>query len=219
MATEPVPAKHHQPLHNFSLPFLKWGQRLQINNHCRRNRNRNTNNNNNNTGNSSSDSDHNPSTKPHRSRTDLAKTKTDEQNGDVYLEKRNDKVSDADVVTAVDGDVKPWNLRPRRFSITGDGNGNGNGTAGSSVKSRRLMRGVGDGDGVGVAAEEKEKEEDRKKKRRLWISLSKEEIEEDIYAFTGSKPARRPKKRNRTVQKLLDVCYVITFFNFLISDF
>jgi hypothetical protein len=44
-----------------------------------------------------------------------------------------------------------------------------------------------------------------KKRPRLSISLSKEEIEEDVFVFTGSKPARRPKKRPRNVQKQLDV--------------
>ncbi|XP_068641962.1 uncharacterized protein [Aristolochia californica] len=38
---------------------------------------------------------------------------------------------------------------------------------------------------------------------RLSISLS-EEIEEDIWALTGSRPSRRPKKRHRNVQKKLD---------------
>ncbi|KAG9450607.1 hypothetical protein H6P81_010572 [Aristolochia fimbriata] len=39
---------------------------------------------------------------------------------------------------------------------------------------------------------------------RLSISLSREEIEEDVWAFTGSRPSRRPKKRPRNVQNKLD---------------
>ncbi|EPS67747.1 hypothetical protein M569_07028, partial [Genlisea aurea] len=42
------------------------------------------------------------------------------------------------------------------------------------------------------------------KKRRLWISLSREEIEEDVYAFTGGRPSRRPKKWPKNVQNQLD---------------
>ncbi|XP_076941654.1 uncharacterized protein LOC143611311, partial [Bidens hawaiensis] len=87
------------------------------------------------------------------------------------------RTADAD-----DADVKPWNLRPRRLTID-DGNGN-------RVKSGRL--------------ENNEKEKEQAARKELWISLSKEEIEEDVYAFTGSRPARRPKKRNRTVQKQVD---------------
>lgn len=40
--------------------------------------------------------------------------------------------------------------------------------------------------------------------KRFWIALSKDEIEEDIYAFTASKPSRRPQKRPKNVQKQLD---------------
>ncbi|TKY47859.1 hypothetical protein E2542_SST29920 [Spatholobus suberectus] len=34
-----------------------------------------------------------------------------------------------------------------------------------------------------------------KKKRKFWIALSREKIEEDIFIMTGSRPARRPRKR------------------------
>ncbi|KAI9092919.1 hypothetical protein K1719_027442 [Acacia pycnantha] len=43
-----------------------------------------------------------------------------------------------------------------------------------------------------------------KKKRKLSVSLPKEAIEEDFLTLTGSKPPRRPKKRVKAVQKLLD---------------
>lgn len=42
-------------------------------------------------------------------------------------------------------------------------------------------------------------------KGKFSISLSKDEIEEDIFAMTGSKPAKRPRKRVKIVQKQLDV--------------
>lgn len=135
------------------------------------------------------------------------KRKVDEENEGVLLERGDNAGKSPDVAAAADGDVKPWNLRPRRLVInTVDGNGAVAGV--NSAKSGWLLRGVASA--VSAAAEEekmkeKEKEEDQmKKKRRLWISLSKEEIEEDVYAFTGSRPARRPKKRNRTAQKQVD---------------
>ncbi|KAK1370420.1 hypothetical protein POM88_036512 [Heracleum sosnowskyi] len=43
-----------------------------------------------------------------------------------------------------------------------------------------------------------------KKKEKLRISLTKEEIEEDLYSLTGSMPSQRPRKRTRAVQKLVD---------------
>ncbi|XP_071690596.1 uncharacterized protein [Rutidosis leptorrhynchoides] len=188
-----LPAKHHQRLHNFSLPFLKWGQRIQTNNHCRR-RDRHT----------RTDSD--TGRKPHRSRdraTEVTEPNNniDEQNNDVFVE----NLTDVDVVTAVDGDVKPWNLRPRRLAIGGsDGNGLVSGVCGA--KSGRLLRGCPVA-GAAPAATAEENDDQRMKKQRLWVSLSKEEIEEDIYAFTGSKPARRPKKRSKIAQKQVDNCF------------
>ncbi|KAI3689743.1 hypothetical protein L2E82_47710 [Cichorium intybus] len=204
MAT--VPAKQQQPLHNFSLPFLKWGQRTQINNHCRR-RYRNF------PLTDSSDSDLNNCRKPHRFHNRGSrdtKRKIDEEDGGVLLEKGDTTGKSSDVAAAADGDVKPWNLRPRKLVInTGDNNGAIVGV--SNAKSGWLLRGVAAASAEEEKVKEKEKEDDQmKKKRRLWISLSKEEIEEDVYAFTGSRPARRPKKRNRTAQKQVDVC--IMFF-------
>ncbi|XP_030444159.2 uncharacterized protein LOC115666593, partial [Syzygium oleosum] len=50
-------------------------------------------------------------------------------------------------------------------------------------------------------------EGERKEKRKFWISLSKEEIEEDIFIMTGSRPARRPRKRPKNEQKQLDIVF------------
>ncbi|GMH29845.1 hypothetical protein Nepgr_031688 [Nepenthes gracilis] len=95
---------------------------------------------------------------------------------------------------------KPWNLRPRRAAIKppieiGGGaskNGDFHEQMENLPKSMRLR-----GFAESSTAESREN-------RRFWIALSREEIEEDIYALSGSKPARRPRKRARTVQKQLD---------------
>nr|CAB3472343.1 unnamed protein product [Digitaria exilis] len=42
---------------------------------------------------------------------------------------------------------------------------------------------------------------------RFSATLTSEEIEEDIYAFTGARPRRRPKRRPRAVQKQLDMLF------------
>ncbi|KAL8263738.1 hypothetical protein R6Q59_021868 [Mikania micrantha] len=185
---EAVPSKHHQPLHNFSLPFLKWGQRsIHPSHHCRR-RHRNS------LPVDSSDSDLNNRRKPQRILVSTnVKTEIHEEHGVVLMDGGNSsrKLIDSDAAaTPGNGDVKPWNLRPRRFVIDAvDGSGAVAGV--TTAKS-------------GPAPAPENDEERGKKKRRLWISLSKEEIEEDIYAFTGSRPSRRPKKRNKIAQKQLD---------------
>ncbi|KAG0480668.1 hypothetical protein HPP92_011206 [Vanilla planifolia] len=74
----------------------------------------------------------------------------------------------------------PWTLRTR--------------SAAQRAPSERMAR---------LMSEEVEKKEQRK----FSISLSREEIEEDIFALTGSRPRRRPKKRARIVQRQLDAIF------------
>ncbi|XP_039166834.1 proline-rich protein 2, partial [Eucalyptus grandis] len=107
---------------------------------------------------------------------------------------------------------RPWNLRPRRAanppplsSRNGEALHDAAGGAPGGdkenyaqqqlqPKSVRLR---------GLAGEGERKE----KKRKFWISLSKEEIEEDIFIMTGSRPARRPRKRPKNEQKQLDIVF------------
>ncbi|KAF3960542.1 hypothetical protein CMV_014752 [Castanea mollissima] len=56
-------------------------------------------------------------------------------------------------------------------------------------------------------AAEKKPSEKKEKKPNFSIALSKEDIEKDFLLFTGSKPARRPKKRSKIVQKQLDCVF------------
>ncbi|KAG2595871.1 atherin-like [Panicum virgatum] len=42
---------------------------------------------------------------------------------------------------------------------------------------------------------------------RFSVTLTTEEIEEDVYAFTGARPRRRPRRRPRAVQKQLDMLF------------
>ncbi|GJV15576.1 DUF1639 family protein [Tanacetum coccineum] len=204
---------HNKPLHNFSLPFLNWGQKP------RRNRFPTT-----------SDADVTNPKKTHHKRhhdhvtrkttADVSKrkkthhkTSSDDDaivrkkhdkkrtDDDVIARTESEKLVDVDVAAAVEVELKPWKLRPRKSVTNGNGEVNGNGEGGGERSSGRLLRTV-----EVVAAEAVAEEEDREAmmKRRLWISLSKDEIEHDILMFTGAKPVRRPKKRNKIAQKNLD---------------
>ncbi|KAL5815569.1 hypothetical protein ACOSQ4_026210 [Xanthoceras sorbifolium] len=78
-----------------------------------------------------------------------------------------------------DNSSRPWNLRTRRAAC----------------------KAPLEGEEIEVKIKEKEKEE---KRVRLSVSLLKEEVEEDFMAMVGTRPPRRPKKRPRVVQKQLN---------------
>ncbi|CAH8386780.1 unnamed protein product [Eruca vesicaria subsp. sativa] len=58
-----------------------------------------------------------------------------------------------------------------------------------------------------IAAESNGVEVKKVNHRRLWVALSRDEIEEDVLSICGNKPSRRPRKRAKTLQKHLDVMF------------
>lgn len=100
---------------------------------------------------------------------------------------------------------KTWNLRPRRPPISNKQFNGGLPKIGSSplpenktCNRSNLNREI---------SEMKNNDLLTSHKQKFSIALSRDEIEEDIFSLTGSKPSRRPKKRPRTVQKQLDVSF------------
>ncbi|KAH6817766.1 hypothetical protein C2S51_001369 [Perilla frutescens var. frutescens] len=53
----------------------------------------------------------------------------------------------------------------------------------------------------------KKKKKKKKIELNICVGLTKEEIEEDIFALTGSKASRRPKRRPKNIQKLLNLAF------------
>ncbi|CAN4078016.1 unnamed protein product [Withania somnifera] len=163
-----------QPLHYFSLPQLKWGS---SNHHRFRRRD------------SPPSTGNNPPPPPPLQTVNCGGG-SDEHEQEVVVEEEQEE----EVVET----TSLWNLRPRKSETVSlkkvevrDESGNGNHVM---QRSQRLRE---NGDGYGVVS-------GKKGKSKLWISLSREEIEEDVYSMTGSRPARRPKKRSKTIQKQLD---------------
>ncbi|KAI4327153.1 hypothetical protein L6164_019649 [Bauhinia variegata] len=232
MATAPVKS---QPLHNFSLPLLKWGGKNQTNTNHRFRRPI--------SGDPSlataavadhcSEPESESETRAHRvgSRTarnrfgfspcylgeksqkqQHASERVSNNGTDDEAADRKRETEDAEEAEPEEVVQKPWNLRPRKplfskgaveIGVGHPRNGELQETAPSSSavhhsenhpqpKSLRL-RGFTETHGT-----------ERKEKRKFWIALSREEIEEDIFAMTGSRPARRPKKRPKIVQKQVD---------------
>lgn len=136
----------------------------------------------------------------------------------IYIRFRKNKLDetipdeDQDKSGAVEGDggavaedeesmPKTWNLRPRR-PLNKQSNVNGNGGVhkiGGSIlqENKSLDKNQLEGNNT---MEKKEK----KQEFSISLFLSRDEIEEDIYALTGTKPSRRPRKRHKTVQRQIE---------------
>nr|XP_043621170.1 uncharacterized protein LOC122592906 isoform X2 [Erigeron canadensis] len=226
----PVPAKS-QPLHNFSLPHLKWK------NH-RSSRSRLA------VESSSSPSPphrspsyvqrrpsplHRQSQSESESEPPLEKTLTTDKtkrsnnnNNKICIRFRNSDVAPevnqndaaASLATEEDAELLPktWNLRPRRPPPVNQKQSNinsSNNKIGSlPLPENRIIynKNVNNKEG----SEMKNNDQGNAvmcKKVKFSITLSRDEIEEDIYSLTGSKPARRPKKRPRTLQRQLDTLF------------
>ncbi|GLU00388.1 hypothetical protein SLE2022_177650 [Rubroshorea leprosula] len=96
--------------------------------------------------------------------------------------------------------AKTWNLRPRKpIPKAPNAGGGGIRIGGPAVQRPEPTRSRNPTEGK--AAEKKEK------KPKFSISLTREEIDDDIFAMTGSRPSRRPKKRAKNVQKQLDCIF------------
>ncbi|KAL3615539.1 hypothetical protein CASFOL_041200 [Castilleja foliolosa] len=93
-------------------------------------------------------------------------------------------------------ETKIWNLRPRK-PISKPMSANN----GVTMKNKSPSPLTNQSNNKSGGSGEQKKE---KKKLSVFLSLSKEEIEEDIFSLTGSKPARRPKKRPKFIQKQVD---------------
>lgn len=206
MATAPVKS---QPLHNFTFPFLKWGNHGTVTDQRRVS--------------PEIESDSDPPRQPrvgsrsarvqrmaftsksirkHRKQKEDEISAEMEEDAGVEATKRGKQAAGEEKAgneTAEDEEEeetakRPWNLRPRRSepsaTVTVEKQ------AEIAVAAPKSMRLRGIAENGGGAAE--------KEKRRFWIALSKDEIEEDIYAMTESRPNRRPRKRPRSIQKQLD---------------
>ena len=111
---------------------------------------------------------------------------------------------------------KTWNLRPRKTVPKPNGEASALKTGAPVVQYNKIQEAVPSRGAKGAQKKTKKKE----KRMEISLTLTKEEIEEDIYLMTGQKPSRRPKRRPKNVQKQLDVVYhsnsfVVCLFNFM----
>ncbi|KAF7819890.1 DUF1639 family protein [Senna tora] len=182
MATEPERSK---PLHNFSLPCLKWGNQRFL--RCVKTpfhdskRKSNTH-----RFNTSVDNDNN--------NIDAVREKL---TTDLRVAAKKLKVSILEEGGGGGGNdnnnnnAGPWNLRTRRAACKAPHEEEGKCDLGSSPMKKK------EGEEAVAAAS----------KTKFSITLPKKDVEQDFLAMLGTKPPRRPKKRPRVVQRKLDTLF------------
>ncbi|KAL1221625.1 hypothetical protein V5N11_026239 [Cardamine amara subsp. amara] len=192
----PPPPERSKRLHNFDLPYLRWGQQrflrcVKLPHHRSP---------------SSFPSSSSSPSPDHRSHNGGVVKELGSGDGKLRL----DLVYDGKPKLSVlgnggeerNGDVavaaRPWNLRTRRAACNEPGD-----ESTKIIESRRheiggVKRGNEDGDGDS---------QNKNDKVKFSVSLLREEIEEDFSALIGKRPPRRPKKRPRLVQKQLNTLF------------
>lgn len=111
----------------------------------------------------------------------------------------------ADEEAAEESAPKTWNLRPRKpIHKSLNLNGGPFRASGSVMQENKSQSPY-----LNMNKPENNESNPQKKEKmpRFSISLTREEIDEDIYAMAGSKASRRPKKRVKAVQKQLDTLF------------
>ncbi|KAK7280459.1 hypothetical protein RJT34_25523 [Clitoria ternatea] len=130
-----------------------------------------------------------------------------------------DERNAAEVAAAVEDEaagVRSWNLRSRR-GLGKESGGNGNGNGNGNGKGLRIEEKRGSGssslsplrthNGAVKSPFNLRGSPEKTERPKFSLTLSKKEIEEDFIKMLGHRPPRRPKKRNRNVQKQLDTLF------------
>ncbi|KAH0450190.1 hypothetical protein IEQ34_020882 [Dendrobium chrysotoxum] len=119
--------------------------------------------------------------------------------------KEKEEQKNASSIASKEADVEttiPWNLRKRRPTFDAATEKEKKHYC-SSMPSKSLLG----KDNPGKAVMQETTVDKNDKRRKFSISLSRKEIEEDFYIFTGRKPSPKPKKRPKAMQKQLDALF------------
>lgn len=114
-----------------------------------------------------------------------------------------------------DNPVRPWNLRTRRAACKAP---IGEPDGGKTKASNSPQRGEGGNSSLSSLlkpALRNGTEKEREERAKFYPTLKRKEVEDDFMKMTGRRPPRKPKKRPRAVQKQLDVSGISRFLNLI----
>ncbi|CAJ1932367.1 unnamed protein product [Sphenostylis stenocarpa] len=197
----PATPNRSNPLHNFSLSFLKWGTQRRM--RCAtatetgaRGR-----------GSSASNSDESTATwseAPEGARGEKRRLVSDDEGIAVVrqrlildLKTEADRMKDA-ILRSEEEAVRPWNLRKRRAKVEAPALAPAGGGGKVLIDDKKRNH------SLAAKLPQLRSGSDKTEKAKFALELSKKEIEEDFMAMLGQRPPRRPSKRPRVQQKMLD---------------
>lgn len=219
-----------KPLHNFTLPFLKWGHQRHL--RCMKLEGSLTTTTTTTTTTSFSEQ------RPRRRSPLSSKSRKDseEEGIDAVREKiindlktaankMKDKILREEVeledeeeeesspaTAAVVVAAAPWNLRTRRAACKAPPIGGAAGGKGFRIEEKKSN--VSPIKSDAVVSKSPRLKDVKKERVKFAVNLTRKEIEEDFMELVGHRPPRRPKKRPRYVQRQLDVSvFVPSFLN------
>ncbi|XP_074571882.1 uncharacterized protein LOC141828356 [Curcuma longa] len=99
-----------------------------------------------------------------------------------------------------------WNLRTRRRAPR------------SPTGNHQYLSGSLPGTREKKAVRLRSEDQEPPKRLKFSLSLTKEEIDEDLYSITGSRARRRPRRRPRAVQKQLDSLFPGSWLSEITAD-
>ncbi|URE09162.1 hypothetical protein MUK42_23536 [Musa troglodytarum] len=114
--------------------------------------------------------------------------------------------TEADTAPAPAPAAVPWNLRTRR------------GAARATMEIERHPGCSPPGAAEKRTVRLRSEDSERRERPKFSISLTREEIDEDMYAVTGCRARRRPRKRARVVQKRLDALFPGSWLSEIAAD-
>jgi len=204
----PATPKQSNPLHNFTFPFLTWGTRRRMRcatatyagralGLC-----------------SSSNSDESTATcskAPEAARGQKRRHVGDDEGIAVMrqrlildLKTEADRMKDA-ILQSEEESVRPWNLRKRRAKVEAPAAAPDHcGRKALIDDKKRNDSPAAKHDGAAKLPQLRSAS-DKTERVKLDLQLSKKEVEEDFMAMLGQRPPRRPNKRPKHQQRMLDV--------------
>lgn len=204
----PATTRRSTPLHNFTLPFLKWGTQRRM--RCATQTNAGA------SGRGFSVSNSDESTATWSEAPGAARGQKRRHVGDgediavvrqrliLDLKTEADRMKDA-ILQSGEESMRPWNLRKRRAKVEALAVAPDDCGRRVLIDDKKRNQSPATKDDGAAKLPQLRSRSDKTERVKFDVQLSKKEIDEDFMAILGQRAPRRPTKRPKLQQRMLDV--------------